>query len=143
MSSFVGDFTLMTILTEVESILNNRPLTPLSNDIEDFECLTPNHFLLGRQNSSHPWSLRKQWRQSQYLREYLPNLQIRQKWNVEQQHISAGDLVLVVEDKEKLSKLKTGRIESVMPGHVRVARVKTSTSFCIRPSAKLCLLEEH
>jgi len=158
----VGDFTLMTVLTEVESILNSRPLTPLSEDVEDFECLTPNHLLLGRQSSSQPpgvfyeldMSLRKRWRQSQYLadqfwkrwrREYLPTLQIRPKWNVEQRNVSVGDLVLVVEDGVKRSKWKTGRVESVMPGQdgrVRVARVKTSTGSYVRPSAKLCLLEE-
>ena len=157
----VGDFTLMTVLTEVESILNSRPLTPLSEDVEDFECLTPNHLLLGRQSSSQPpgvfyeldMSLRKRWRQSQYLadqfwkrwrREYLPTLQIRPKWNVEQRNVSVGDLVLVVEDGVKRSKWKTGRVESVMPGQdgrVRVARVKTSTGSYVRPSAKLCFLE--
>ena len=66
----VGYFTLMTVLTEVESILNSRLLTPIS---EDVECLTTNHLLLGRQSSSQPpgvfyeldMSLRKRWRQSQ------------------------------------------------------------------------------
>ena len=84
-------------------------------------------------------SLRKRWRQSQYLadqfwkrwrREYLPTLQIRPKWNVEQRNVSVGDLVLVVEDGVKRSKWKTGRVESVMPGldwRVIFARVKTST----------------
>ena len=39
---------LATFLTEVESVLNSRPLTPVSDDLEDFEALTPNHFILGR-----------------------------------------------------------------------------------------------
>ena len=39
--------TLHTYLTEIESIINGRPLTPLSDDINDFEPLTPNHFLTG------------------------------------------------------------------------------------------------
>ena len=41
----VGDFTQTTILTEVEPILNRRPLTPLSKDVEDFEC--PKPFIAG------------------------------------------------------------------------------------------------
>ena len=41
------DAQLYTLLTEVESIMNNRPLTHLSTDIDDLEALTPNHIILG------------------------------------------------------------------------------------------------
>ena len=36
--------TLRTCLTEIESIVNSPPLTPLSDDINGFEALTPYHF---------------------------------------------------------------------------------------------------
>ncbi|KAH9640759.1 hypothetical protein HF086_007330 [Spodoptera exigua] len=39
---------LHTLMTEVEHIVNSRPLTPVSMDPDDEESLTPNHFLLGR-----------------------------------------------------------------------------------------------
>ena len=42
--------TLHTYLTEIKSIINGRSLTPLSDDINDFEALTPNHFLTGTAN---------------------------------------------------------------------------------------------
>ncbi|GFV58649.1 DUF5641 domain-containing protein, partial [Trichonephila clavipes] len=32
----------------VEGILNSRPLTPLSSDADNFDVLTPGHFLIGR-----------------------------------------------------------------------------------------------
>ena len=38
-----NDETLCTYLTEIESIINGRPLTHLSDDINYFEVLPPNH----------------------------------------------------------------------------------------------------
>ncbi|GFW04062.1 integrase catalytic domain-containing protein [Trichonephila clavipes] len=39
-----------TIMIQVEGILNSRPLTPLSSDADNFDVLTPGHFLIGRYN---------------------------------------------------------------------------------------------
>ncbi|GFV79188.1 integrase catalytic domain-containing protein [Trichonephila clavipes] len=41
-------------LWEVEGILNSRPLTPLSSDADNFDVLTPGHFLIGRPITSIP-----------------------------------------------------------------------------------------
>ncbi|GFV75029.1 general transcription factor II-I repeat domain-containing protein 2 [Trichonephila clavipes] len=38
----------LTIMTQIEEILNSRPLTPLSTDIDDLSVLTPAHFLIER-----------------------------------------------------------------------------------------------
>lgn len=38
---------LATIFAEIESVLNSRPQTPLSQDPLNFSCLTPGHFLIG------------------------------------------------------------------------------------------------
>ncbi|GFV95757.1 uncharacterized protein TNCV_1728071 [Trichonephila clavipes] len=37
----------ITILCEIEAVLNSRPLTPLTSNFDDFETLTPGHFLVG------------------------------------------------------------------------------------------------
>uniref|UniRef100_A0A6V7JH80 Integrase catalytic domain-containing protein n=1 Tax=Bracon brevicornis TaxID=1563983 RepID=A0A6V7JH80_9HYME len=36
-----------TLLTNVEAVLNCRPLTPLTNDPNDLSVLTPPYFLIG------------------------------------------------------------------------------------------------
>ena len=40
----------MILLTEVETIANSRPLTAVSDNINDMEALTSNRLLLGRAN---------------------------------------------------------------------------------------------
>lgn len=92
----VNDGCLQTVLCEVESILNDRPLTTSTDDLSDLEALTPNHLLLMKKQPILPPGLfnikdsypRRRWKQVQYLadlfwnrwvREYLPLLQQRQK----------------------------------------------------------------
>ncbi|XP_066914820.1 uncharacterized protein [Clytia hemisphaerica] len=85
---------LLTILTEVEALLNSRPLTSVSDDTSDLDALTPNHFIIGRASTLLPTCItyndnvtpRKCWKQVQSItqqfwdrwrREYLPTLTAR------------------------------------------------------------------
>ncbi|CAB4016377.1 uncharacterized protein LOC106154518 [Paramuricea clavata] len=45
-NQLVNDETLLTVITEVEKILNDRPLTGVTNDPNDLDPLTPSQLLL-------------------------------------------------------------------------------------------------
>ncbi|XP_068704648.1 uncharacterized protein [Montipora foliosa] len=66
----LNDEGLLTLLAEVESIINGRPITKVSDDPKDSDALTPNHLLLLRSGTSLPPGLfvkgdnysRRRWR---------------------------------------------------------------------------------
>ncbi|KAL6420506.1 hypothetical protein ACFW04_013841 [Cataglyphis niger] len=47
---------LYTVITQIEAIVNSRPLIPMSNDLNDMDILTPGHFLIGEPLTSIPQS---------------------------------------------------------------------------------------
>lgn len=47
---FPREYVLRTVFCEAENIINSRPLTKVSADPFDDTPLTPNHFLIGRNN---------------------------------------------------------------------------------------------
>ena len=71
----LDDEGLATLMCKVESIVNGRPLTKVSDDPRDPEALTPNHLLLLRSGPEMPPGVfrkgdlysRRRWRQVQYL----------------------------------------------------------------------------
>jgi hypothetical protein len=142
--------------------LTAAPLSPSSDDPNDLEPLTPNHFLLLRSNTMPPPGVftegdqhsRKHWRHAQlltnhlwkrWMKEYIPLLQQRQKWTAVRRDLKVDDLVLITDSVEPRSKWLLGRVTKVIvgrDGHVRSAEVRTKSSVLARPVTKLCLLEE-
>ena len=156
------DESLATLMCEVESIMNSRPITTVSSDPNDNEPLTPNHILLLKSEVSLPPGLfnredslsRRRWRQVQYLadlfwrrwsKEFLPLLQLRQKWVKPKRNLAVGDVVLVSTEAWHRNSWPLGRIVETFPdkrGFVRQVRVRTKSAVYERPVDKLCLLVE-
>ena len=156
------DESLATLMCEVESIMNSPPITTVSSDPNDNEPLTPNHLLLLKSEVPLPPGLfnredslsRRRWRQVQYLadlfwrrwsKEYLPLLQLRQKWVKPKRNLAVGDVVLVYTEASHRNSWPLGRILETFPdkrGSVRRVRVRTKSAVYERPVDKLCLLVE-
>lgn len=151
---------LTTILTQIEAILNSRPLCSLSTDPSDFQCLTPGHFLIGTSLSAYPerdvtdipenrlkfYQRCTQIQQTFWKHwsiDYLNRLQNRPKWLAPSKNLKLNDLVLVKEDNTPPLKWPLARVIEVMPGSdgkVRVVKIKTQDSVFLRTITKLCPL---
>ena len=158
----LDDECLQTVMCEVEAVINSRPLTKSSDDIDDLEPLTPNHLLLLKGKPALPPGVfqkedlysKRRWRQVQYIsdifwkrwsREYLPLLQERQKWLEKKRNVKEGDVVLIVDERAPRGSWLMGKVEKTIPdakGFVRRVLVRTKTSTLERPIDKLCLLLE-
>lgn len=126
----LNDEVLLTMMCEVEAIINGWPITKVSDDPKDPEPLTPNHLLLLRSGPTLPpsrfgkedsYSCRR-WKQVQYLvdifwrrwiREYLPTLQERKKWSNIDRNFAVDDVVLVLDESVPRSSWPLGRIIEV------------------------------
>lgn len=157
----VNDECLLTLMTEVEKIINDRPLTTPSSHSADLHPLTPNDLLLLRPNASIPTGVydklanysRRWYHQAQYLadvfwkrwvHEYLPALQQRHKWQHIERNFRTNDIVLVSDETVPRGKWPLARIVETYPdknGLVRSVKVQTATTTKVRPIDKLCLLE--
>ncbi|GFU96986.1 integrase catalytic domain-containing protein [Trichonephila clavipes] len=122
-----------TIIIQIEGILNSRPLVPLSDNINEYEVLTPGHFIIGRPISaiSEPAMLDisdnrlSRWQYTtkcvqtiwkHWKNDYLNHLQQRNKWQFEKNNVAVGCLVLLKENDLPLCKWAMARILEVIYG---------------------------
>ncbi|XP_045783622.1 uncharacterized protein LOC123879758 [Maniola jurtina] len=152
---------LYTTLTQIEAILNSRPLTPLSSHPEDLTPLTPGHFLIGRPLTAIPtedyqdgkadthltrYQRIEQLRQhfwARWSKEYVSELQKRTKWQTPYHSLELNSLVLLKEENLPPLKWKLGRIVALFPGPDQVARVadvKTASGIVRRSFTRICPL---
>lgn len=151
----------MTILTQIEAILNSRPLHPLSDDPTDIQALTPGHFLAGEPLILPlPFDIDERpqtegvrlWRDRQTMikhfwqrwqEEYLTTLQERKKWRKEIENLKVGQLVLLKSENYPPASWALGKIIELLPsedGLVRSVIVQTQTNKLKRAVQKLCIL---
>ena len=156
---------LMTFMAEVTAIVNARPIAALPSDVNDPQPLSPAMLLTMKTRPPGPppgnfvptdlYAYRR-WRRVQYLadqfwlrwrREYLQNLQPRQKWSKSQRDLAPGDVVLMKEEGEHRNNWPMGRVQEATKsddGKVRkvtVAAVKEGRKKTFqRPIKELVLL---
>ena len=143
---------LHTVLVEIEAMLNDRPLTYVSDEVSDPQPLTPSHFLYGRKLTSLPHDIFDtdelsdptfgssssdlQRRavlmaevQNQFCRrwssEYLNSLRDRDRnigKGLTENQIKKGDIVLVHEDNTPRVKWSLARVEELVYGNDGLVR---------------------
>ena len=96
---------------------------------------------------------RRRWRYVQYLadqfwrkwtKEYLAELQRRNKWTMKSRNLHIGDLVLVVEENTPRGLWPLGIITDVNLGRdnlVRTVKIRTRSTQMVRPITKVVILE--
>ncbi|XP_049869025.1 uncharacterized protein LOC126368869 [Pectinophora gossypiella] len=151
---------LCSLFSQIEAILNSRPLCPLSPSPTDLQPLTPGHFLIGRPLTALPaaqlldcntnrldrYQRLEQIRQHFWRRwssEYVSELQQRTKWKVRSKALRLNDLVLLKDDSVPPLCWRLGRVNKMFPGSdgvPRVADVMTSRGLVRRAINRICLL---
>lgn len=145
-----------TILLEVEAILNSRPLTFVSNEVDDPSPLCPSHFLIGKRITAlPPENIRtQQSTKNELTRKYKYRLNLIQqfwkKWkqlyimDLKSMHksvnnanfkISKDTVVLIHEDNQPRILWKLGIISEIHPGRdgkIRACTIRLSNGSFIR-----------
>ncbi|XP_052255015.1 uncharacterized protein LOC127860777 [Dreissena polymorpha] len=163
--------SLQTIVTEIEAVLNDRPLTYASTDLNDPAPITPSQLLYGRRVTTLPhdevtvdagstvaaadhaafnrMARRRELLIQQFYRrwktEYLTSLREHHRMSGSNtQTINTGDVVQIHDDGPRC-RWKLAVVVDVVTGrdgHVRAAKVRTSNGlYTLRPIAKLYPLE--
>ena len=155
---------LRITLTEIEAVVNNRPLGVTSNDSNDFVPITPFELFGGRRldqvedpnNRQNVTNFQQLWRKrasvlnsfwKRWSHSYLLEQQVRNRWKTPSREDLMGKIVLIRDD-EKLSRnlWRFGRIIEIHPskdGLIRNVTVKTQESVLRRPVQKLALFENY
>ena len=99
----LDDESLLTVMTEVEGILNSRPLTvEVLNDPTSLQPLSPVNILRIANEFCSRWK-----------KEYLQSLQEHQKWEGKRRNFKIGDIVVVYQNNVSRNHWPMARIINV------------------------------
>ncbi|XP_055633918.1 uncharacterized protein LOC129774235 [Toxorhynchites rutilus septentrionalis] len=152
---------MTTILTQVEAVMNARPLTPLSEDPDELDVLTPGHFLTGTSLLALPdpdytdvathrlqhyqqlqQLVQQHWKR--WRREYISQLHNQNQRFPQATKLKIGQMVVLKEDNNAAIEWPLARIIEVYPGPddvVRVVKLRTpSGAVYKRQASRVCLL---
>ena len=145
-----------TMITQIEGILNSRPLAAPSSDANNPSLLAPAHFLIGRPLTALPEpsqednpttnrrfdsinNMVRQFRKKCSV-DYLTTLQHRPKWKDNKQHYAVNDVFIIKEDNTPPMLWPLAKITKIFDGNhkiVRIVEVRTQTELYIRPVGRL------
>ena len=111
-NQLIWERQLITTLVQIEGTVNSQPLTSISDDTDNFTVLTPNHFTSGRSLNTQcvvdinekDIDGRRRWKVVEslsniywkwFIKEYIPSLNVRKKWNKTQQNVKVNHIVLL------------------------------------------------
>ena len=157
--------TFMTVVTQVEAIINRRPLSTLSSSADDCETFTPAHILYPafsshdscvvstEQTMSTATELKGKFYQAQgrinafkkmWERDYFQTLHFRQKWKNTHVDLKERQIVMLVDDQQPRSRWRLARVVEAIRSnnHVKAARVRTTDGkLWLKDRSKLVVLE--
>lgn len=151
---------LTTVFCKIEAVMNSRPLCPLSDNPNEFDVLTPGHFLVGQSLLAVPeydfddvnmnrlsrWQCLQKISQTFWKKwsdDYLHTLQQRTRWFASPPNLKTGDLVLIKSELTRPLNWARAKVEELHEGRdkiVRVVTLRTQKGLIKRPVNKLCPL---
>lgn len=137
---------LTTILSQIEAVMNSRPLCIQSTDPNEATALTPAHFLNLIPTVMPPdenlsdikngylsrWQLVQKIQQNlakRWKEEYLNQLQQRKKWFTKDIEAEIDDIVMLKDENKVATTWRLGKVLEKYPGKdglTRVMKIKTS-----------------
>ena len=122
---------MQTVLFEVASLINERPIGRHPTSADEGTYLSPNDLLLGRSSKKIPggpfnMTTSKYTRHrlvqkineafwKRWTEDYFPSLIVQQKWHARHRNMKVGDIVMIQESGKIMGKWKLGRLVKAEP----------------------------